>query len=182
MCFPYVIIDVIGGITDALHIITSASTSRPNTNLSTSVRCNFYQIILFGTTFNSMASPYFHRSIVITSVKMWHQYIPIKHYTDVIMGAIASQITSLTIVYSFVYSDADQRKHQSSASLAFVWGIHREPVNYLHKWPVTRKMFPFGDVIMKIYYHVLMEFTYCRWSFTNYFIMQLFHFTGQQRT
>ena len=47
------------------------------------------------------------------------------------MGAIASQITSLTIVYSFVYSDADQRKNQSSASLAFVWG-----------------MFPFDDVIM----------------------------------
>ena len=42
------------------------------------------------------------------------------HYNDVIMGAIASQITSLTIVYSTVYSDADQRKHQSSASLAFV--------------------------------------------------------------
>ena len=46
------------------------------------------------------------------------------HYGDVLMGAIASQITSLTIVYSTVYSDADQRKHQSSASLAFVWGIH----------------------------------------------------------
>ena len=42
------------------------------------------------------------------------------------MGAIASQITSLTIVYSTVYSDADQRKHQSSASLAFVRGIHRD--------------------------------------------------------
>ena len=48
------------------------------------------------------------------------------HYNDVIMGAIASQITSLTIVYSIVYSDSDQRKHQSSASLAFVRGIqHR---------------------------------------------------------
>ena len=55
------------------------------------------------------------------------------------MGAIASQITSLTIVYSAVYSDADQRKHQSSVSLAFVRG---------HKWPVTRKMFPFDDVIV----------------------------------
>ena len=43
------------------------------------------------------------------------------HYNDIIMGAIASQITSLTIVYSTIYSDADQRKHQSSASLAFVW-------------------------------------------------------------
>ena len=71
-----------------------------------------------------------------------------KHYSDVIMGAIASQITSLIIVYSTVYSDADRRKRQSSASLAFVWGIHMGPVNSLHKWPVTRKMFPFDDVIM----------------------------------
>ena len=44
------------------------------------------------------------------------------HYGDVMMGAIASQITSLMIVYSTVYSDANQRKHQSFASLAFVWG------------------------------------------------------------
>ena len=64
------------------------------------------------------------------------------------MGTIASQITSLTSVYSTVYSGADQSKHQSSASLAFVWGIHRGPVNSPHKWPVTRKMFPFDDVIM----------------------------------
>ena len=64
------------------------------------------------------------------------------------MGAIASQITSLTIVYSTVYSHADQRKHQSSASLDFVRGIHRWLVNSPHKWPVTRKMFPFDDVIM----------------------------------
>ena len=48
------------------------------------------------------------------------------HYIDVIMTTVASQITSLTVVYSAVYSDADQRKHQSSASLAFVWGIHRD--------------------------------------------------------
>ena len=45
------------------------------------------------------------------------------------MGVIASQITSLTIVYSTVYSDADQRKQQSSTSLAFVQGIHQRPVN-----------------------------------------------------
>ena len=43
-------------------------------------------------------------------------------YTDVTMGTIASKITSFTIVYSTVYSDADQRKYQSSASLAFVQG------------------------------------------------------------
>ena len=70
------------------------------------------------------------------------------HYSDVIMSMVASQITSLTIVYSTVYSCADQRKHQSSASLAFVRGIHRWPVNSPHKGPVTRKMFPFDDVIM----------------------------------
>ena len=73
---------------------------------------------------------------------------PLIHYNDVILDAIASQITSLTIVYSTVYSDADQRKHQSSASLAFVRGIHRWPVNSPLKWPVTRKMFSFDDVIM----------------------------------
>ena len=78
-------------------------------------------------------------------IDIWKWY---KHYCDVIMGAVASQITSLTIVYSTVYSDADQRKHQSSASLAFVRGIHRGPVNSPHKWPVTRKMFSFDDVFM----------------------------------
>ena len=45
------------------------------------------------------------------------------HYNDVIMTTMGSQITSLTVVYSTVYSDADQRKHQSSEALAFVWGI-----------------------------------------------------------
>ena len=70
----------------------------------------------------------------------------LQHYNDVIMGSMASQITSLTIVHSAVYSD--KKKHQSSASLAFVRGIHWGPVNSPHKWPVTRKMFPFGDVIV----------------------------------
>ena len=72
------------------------------------------------------------------------------HYSDVIISAMASQITNLTIVYSTVYSGAGQRKHQSFASLAFVWGIHQWPVNSRHKRPVTRKMFPFDDVIMSI--------------------------------
>ena len=48
------------------------------------------------------------------------------HYADVIMTKIASQITSLNIVYSTVLSGADQSKHQSYTSLAFVWGIHRD--------------------------------------------------------
>ena len=71
------------------------------------------------------------------------------------MGAMTSQIPSLTIVYSTVYSDADQEKHQSSASLAFVWGIQRWPVNSLHKKPVTRKMFPFHYVIMIFMFWVM---------------------------
>ena len=65
------------------------------------------------------------------------------------MTTMASQITSLTVVYSIVNAGVDQRKHQSSASLAFVRGIHRWPVNSTHKRPITRKMFPFDDVIMK---------------------------------
>ena len=58
------------------------------------------------------------------------------------MGTMTFQITRLTILYSTVYSGADQRKHQGSASLAFVRGIHRwQPVNSPHKWPVMRKCF-----------------------------------------
>ena len=63
------------------------------------------------------------------------------HYGDII-------ITNLTIVYSTVYFGADQGKYQSSASLVVVRGIHRWPMNTLHKGPVTRKMFPFDDVII----------------------------------
>ena len=70
------------------------------------------------------------------------------HYNGVIMSAMMSQITGASIVYSTVCSGADQRKHQSSVSLAFVRGIHKWPVNSSHKGPVTRKMFPFDDVIM----------------------------------
>ena len=68
------------------------------------------------------------------------------HYTDVIMSA--NLITDVSIVCSVICSGVYQRKHQSSASLACVRGIHRWPVNSPHKWPVTRKIFPFDDVIM----------------------------------
>ena len=73
-----------------------------------------------------------------------------RHCNDVIMSAaMASQFTGVSAVYSSVCSGAAQRKHQSSASLAFVRGIHRWPVNSPHKGPVTRKMFPFDDVILR---------------------------------
>ena len=61
-------------------------------------------------------------------------------------------------VYSTVNSGADQRKHQSSASLAFVRGIHRWPVNYPHKGPATRKMFAFYDVSMNLLTAYLLVF------------------------
>ena len=70
------------------------------------------------------------------------------HHNDVIMSAMASLITSFTIVYSTIYSSADQRKHLSPESLALVTGVHRWPVNSPHIKPVTRKVFPPDDVII----------------------------------
>ena len=70
---------------------------------------------------------------------------------------MASQITSITTVYSVVYSGADQSKHQSSASLAFLRGIQRWPVNSPHKGPVTRKVLPFDYVIMYYLWNIAMQ-------------------------
>ena len=92
---------------------------------------------------------------------------------DVIMGAMESQITSFTIVYSTVYSGADQRKHQSSAPLAVVWGIHRWPANCPHKGPVMRNMFPFDDVIMYESFNM-------QWWYTDY-IQCIFYFLSMMR-
>ena len=79
-------------------------------------------------------------------------FIRVIHYNDVIMSAMASQITFVSIVCSTVSSCAYQRKHQSSPSLAFVRGIRLWPWASLHKGSVTRKMFLFDDVIMlKLY-------------------------------
>ena len=96
----------------------------------------------------------------------WFLLTKASHYNDIIMGVMASQITSLTIVYSTVYSGGNQRKHQSFATLAFVRGIHRWPVNSPHKWPVMREVFPFDDVIMwcrkKFPYHDIIISDLCR--------------------
>ena len=74
---------------------------------------------------------------------------PCLHYVDVIMTTVASQITSLAVVYSIATSGADERNHQSSASLAFVPPHKGQwPVNCPHKWSVPRKTFPFDDVIV----------------------------------
>ena len=112
---------------------------------------NKWYIFIFkveSMSWSSIIPIYFgHDSILYCGI--WGELLHFIHYNDVKIGAMASQITSLTIVYSTVYSATYQRKHQSSASLAFVRGIHRWPVNSPHKEPVTRKMFPFDDVIME---------------------------------
>ena len=92
---------------------------------------------------------YIERGVVQNIDKMNSYRIMTTHYNDVIIGAIASQIASLAIVYSTVYSGWDHRKYKISASLAFVCGIHRDRWIPRRKRPVTRKMFPFDDVIMK---------------------------------
>ena len=97
------------------------------------------------------------------------------------MGSMVSQITSLAIVYSAVY----QRRHQSSASPAFVRGIHRGPVNSPHKWPVTWKMFPFDDVIMKIWTRRMIYILYmarlCRSGMCNFAAISCLKFRLEQK-
>ena len=82
------------------------------------------------------------------------------HHSDVIMSAMASQITGVSIVFLTVCSGTDQRKHQSSISLAFVMGIQRWPVDSHHKGPVMQKRFPFENVIMDICPFTLLS----RWT------------------
>ena len=84
-----------------------------------------------------------------TGVVIW--WSASTHYSEVIKDAMTSQISSLNRLFK-----RRSKKLQSSASLAFVRGIHRWPVNSSHKWPVTRKMFPFDDVIMEMYKGYMM--------------------------
>ena len=139
------------------------------------VMCFRWYVLCVFTEDQLLTAQYKHTSnaVVVATIVLCYYVICCNHYGDVIMGAIASQITSLTIVYSTVYSDADQRKHQSSASLAFVRGIHRRPVNFPHKWPVTRKMFPFDDVIMYsdklvLWSHDIFVFDSVKWRVMTY--------------
>ena len=88
-----------------------------------------------------------------------------RHYSDVIMSAMASQLTGISFVCFPVCSGADQRKHQSSASLPFVRGIHWWPADSPHKGPVTRKMFPFDDVIIKMEDHFCHCIALCLFGF-----------------
>ena len=80
-----------------------------------------------------------------------HDVLAFLQHSDVTISTMASEISSVSIVYSTVCSGAYQREYQSFASLALVRGTRRWPVNSPHKGPVTRKMFPFDDVIILFY-------------------------------
>ena len=97
---------------------------------------------------SSPPPPTLHSSITYSHRNDSHTPDVIPHYNDVIMDTIASQIISLTIVYSTVYSVQIKENTKAPRHWAFVRTIHRGPVNSPHKWLVTRKMFPFEDVIM----------------------------------
>ena len=113
-------------------------------------------------------SRWWYRKIKGTANMGWMLPLPwYIHYNDVIMTDCVSNHQSHNCLLnpirvmtycSTVYSDANQSKHQSSASLAFELGIHRVPLNSPHKWPVTRKMFPFDDVIMHIIFRPYLYF------------------------
>ena len=104
-----------------------------------------------------------HRHIVLLHI----------HNSDVTMSVMASQIASVSIVCPTVCTGANQRKHQSSVSLVFVRGIHRSPVDSPYKRPLTRKMFPFDDVIMWTAYQVIIRLgggvsLVCLWTITHW--------------
>ena len=96
----------------------------------------------------AMRYPWWSKTLWALLATLCAKTSALNNYSDVITVAMTSQITGVTIVYSTVCSGADQRRHQSSASLAFVRGIHRWPVNSPHRGRVARKRFPFDDVIM----------------------------------
>ena len=94
-----------------------------------------------------------HISFRITSMALYYSYVT--------MGVMASQITSLTIVYSTVYSGADKKSKLRVTGLC--GGIHRWPVNSPRKGPVTLKMFPFDDAIMVNRKIVIIPMKYICW-------------------
>ena len=132
-----------------LHILetTSSAYIRVITDMSV------YRMVSYNIHRNKVCNILIaNTSPIYNTSDIGHREFQLRHYSGVIIGTMASQITSLTTVYSTVYSGADQRKYQSSASMAFVRGIHRSPVNSPHKRPVKRNFFAFDDVIMELWY------------------------------
>ena len=135
-----------------------------------------YSVSIYYLILHELATPNHIASRQISDDNTTSQMRTSLHYGDVIMGAIASQITNLMIVYSTVYSDADQRKHQSSASLACV-GNSPGPVNSPHERQVTLKMF--DDVIMDLYI-VYLKLGY-GWVFTSRLFMGRYYSWDNQK-
>ena len=119
------------------------------------------------------------------------------YYRDVIMSAMVSQITGVTTVCSAICSCADQRKHQSHASLAFAWRIHRWPVNsthfiqftdcYKHKTlsfsngckrnTIWGTCFDFQNLIFLSYYTLQWSSRLCKWLYLRYLVPWINHLT-----
>ena len=114
---------------------------------------------------------------VLFAIFCYFGWCCIKPYSDIIMRVMASQITSISIVYSTICWGEDQRQHQNSVSLAFVRRIHWWPMDSPHKGPITWKMFPFDDFIMTEldFYHFKIltclgtvgSLTICGWLFLS---------------
>ena len=156
-----------------IHLLELTYGLKKNSNaMSWRIKCAFlfnFHCCMLGSVNIGAAS-----GLELISLLLWEpkliQYTYPYHNSDVIMSAMASQITSLTTVYRAVYSGTDQRKHQSSTSLALVRGIHQWLVNSPQKGPVTRKMFPYDDVIImhRFVWPGLNVLIYCR----NLFIVK----------
>ena len=128
-----------------------------------------YDSIFLTRTFQQNVNQYNHLNICHDTSVFHSGKIIMPHYCDIIMSTMASQINGVLIVYSAICSGADQTRHHSCMSLAFVRGICWWPVNFPHKGPVTRKMFPYGDVIMCNHVGSLSDFQiYSRGRFTKF--------------
>ena len=130
-------------VVDVLQYITFWVFSQSNLN-------SMYSILNRGNTHwrqvLEMATRYMYTNYDLEQVSSIHMNL--RHYSDVTMSAMASQITGVSIVCSTTCLGTDQRKHQSSASLAFWRKSHLWPVDSPREGPVMRKIFPFDDVIM----------------------------------
>ena len=124
-----------GGFHPTHHVFKWTNVSH-SSKLATSFNCTFAQMYSFWP----LPGPRYFSHMVRCLLVCWFQWLQLSCVClscDTIMSTMASQITSLTIFYSIVYSGADQRKLQSSALLAFVQGIHRWLLNSPHKGPVS---------------------------------------------
>ena len=110
------------------------------------LRCHTHKVDI--TFHNLNHSQCFQQNIVMAWIYSFtHRGIHRWHYNGVIMGAMASKITTRDSLLNRIFRRRSKKawKHRVTGLCG---GIHRWPVNSTHTWPVTRKMLPFDDVIM----------------------------------